>query len=436
MPLFLKSIAPEIDIFGNRQLLNFNKDPSSGESDSALTLINWFTPISNVNANSTFEFLTPAMKGFRFNHSLSTIGTFGNFNFEKYYRFGLATPLWGYNEVTDSLIFNKEGSFVSNTANNQINLTSTSLDTTGNLKLNIAKKISNSQSYKGYQVSYEYSDSTGDSFSLYRDSNSTLDRLFAHSETLNVFLFYRSISMNSNRITNLSDAILSSDGVNKGQMDAKTWLASQITNFDTQVRTSRLDQMALPTSSLNLNNQKIINVTNPVNSQDVATKQFVESQSNIKSVMYGYLTTVYNTNITTVDHIKFNNYYYRAGDSITLDTSSAYSNSTGTPSIGRITLTAGKTYKLTASLCTVGFNSTSGYLSLRWYNSDTNGAIGAVTTWWHPSFNYTSGGLVVGVIITSSTTRVELKINNISNVDYIRGSSDYNSSAWFLVEEL
>ena len=219
MPLFLKSIAPELDIFGNRELFNFNRDPSSGESDSALTLINWFTPILNVNANSTFEFLTPAMKGFRFNHSLSTTGTFGNFNFEKYDRFGLSMPLWGYDEVMDSLVFNKEGSFVSNTANNQINLASTSLDTVGNLKLNIAKKIPNTQTYKGYQLSYEYSDSIGDSFSLYRDSNSTLDRLFAHSETLNVFLFYRSISMNSNRITNLGSAILSSDGVNKGQMD-------------------------------------------------------------------------------------------------------------------------------------------------------------------------------------------------------------------------
>ncbi|MEA0970379.1 hypothetical protein Megvenef_00338 [Candidatus Megaera venefica] len=455
MPLFLKSIAPEIDIFGNRQLLNFNRDPSSGESDSALTLINWFTPILNVNANSTFEFLTPAMKGFRFNHSLSTTGTFGNFNFEKYDRFGLATPLWGYDEVTDSLVFNKEGSFVKNTANNQINLVSTSLDTVGNLKLNITKKIPNTQTYKGYQLSYEYSDSIGDSFSLYRDSNSTLDRLFAHSETLNVFLFYRSISMNTNRITNLGNAILSSDVVNKGQMDSadattltsaqtytnnKTWLASQVTNFDTQVRTNRLDQMSIPTSSLNLNSQRIINLTNPVNAQDGATKQYVDNQSGgtgaIKSFMHGYLSPMYNTNITTSDHIKFGSFYYYQGTSIVLDTSSAYSNSIGTASIGRITLSAGKSYKLLASLSTADFTSTSGYLGLRWHNSDTNSPIGGVTTWWHPSSNYFSGGVVAAVIMVSNTTRVELKINSVSNVGYIRGSSDYNSAAWFIAEEI
>lgn len=220
MPLFLKALDPIIDIFGNRQLFNFNKEPNSGESDSAFTLINHFVPIANVNANSTFEFFTPTLKGFRFNHSLSTTGIFGNFNFEKYDRFGLATSLWGYDEVTDSLLLNKESSFISNTANNQINLASISPDTDGNLKINIAKKIPNTNTYKGFQLSYEYSDNIGDSFSLFKDNNSILDRLFAYSETLNVFLFYRSISMNSNRITNLSDGIVSTDAVNKLQMES------------------------------------------------------------------------------------------------------------------------------------------------------------------------------------------------------------------------
>lgn len=452
MPLFLKNIAPELDIFGNRELFNFNRDPSSGESDSALTLINWFTPILNVNANSTFEFLTPAMKGFRFNHSLSTTGTFGNFNFEKYDRFGLSMPLWGYDEVMDSLVFNKEGSFVSNTANNQINLASTSLDTVGNLKLNIAKKIPNTQTYKGYQLSYEYSDSIGDSFSLYRDSNSTLDRLFAHSETLNVFLFYRSISMNSNRITNLGSAILSSDGVNKGQMDTadattltsaqtytnnKTWTASQITNFDTQVRTSRLDQMALPTSSLNLNNQKIVNQLDPTGAQDSATKQYVDINSpTAQSIMHGYLFNSQSTNIASGDHIKFDNAAFTRGTAITLDTSTTYNSSTNTASIGRITLAAGKTYKLTGISCTASFTSTSAYLGLKWHNNTTNTPLGTVNTWWGGGFNYTSGGAVVAYITTTVSTRVELRINNVSALTLLYGTSDSNSATWFVVEEV
>ena len=439
MGLILKDLAPLIYTAGNRQVFNFNKDPSSGEKDSAFTLINWFTPMPDINANSTLEFLAPNMKGFRLNHTINSTGTFGNFAIEKYDRFGEATTILGYDEGVDSLIFNGFSLFSGTSA------------TEGDLKLEMTKKIPGTETYKGYQLSYKFDDVLGDSFSLFRNNNAVLNNLFSHSNLLNMFYFYNPVSMDNNKITNLANGVTIDNAVNKGQMDTadattlisaqtytnnKTWLAIQISNFDTQVRTSRLDQMTIPSANINLNSQRIINLTNPVNAQDGVTKQYVDSKSNIKSVMHGYLTTVYNTDITTVDHIKFNNYYYRGGDSITLDTSSPYSNSTGTPSIGRITLAAGKTYKLMASLCTAGFTDTSGYLSLRWYNSDTNGAIGAVTTWWHPSFNYTSGGLVVGIIITSATTRVELKINNSSNVDYIRGSGDYNSSTWFIIEEI
>ena len=42
-----------------------------------------------------------------------------------------------------------------------------------------------------------------------------------------------------------------------------TQTASTISDFDTQVRTSRLDQMANPTASVNLNSQKIINLATP-----------------------------------------------------------------------------------------------------------------------------------------------------------------------------
>jgi hypothetical protein len=47
------------------------------------------------------------MKGFRFNHSLSTTGTFGDFRFEKYDRFGAAECLWAYDELLDGLVFPK-----------------------------------------------------------------------------------------------------------------------------------------------------------------------------------------------------------------------------------------------------------------------------------------------------------------------------------------
>lgn len=57
-----------------------------------------------------------------------------------------------------------------------------------------------------------------------------------------------------------------------------TQLASTISNFDTQVRTSRLDQMAAPTSALSVGGQRITSLADPTGSTDAATYQWVNSQ--------------------------------------------------------------------------------------------------------------------------------------------------------------
>ncbi len=57
-----------------------------------------------------------------------------------------------------------------------------------------------------------------------------------------------------------------------------TQAAATISNFDTQVRTTRLDQMALPTTSLDANNHTIINISDPVGNTDAANRQWVISQ--------------------------------------------------------------------------------------------------------------------------------------------------------------
>jgi hypothetical protein len=53
--------------------------------------------------------------------------------------------------------------------------------------------------------------------------------------------------------------------------------ADRISNFDTQVRTSRLDQMAVPTASVSLNTQKITSLGAPSSANDAATKAYVDS---------------------------------------------------------------------------------------------------------------------------------------------------------------
>ena len=55
-----------------------------------------------------------------------------------------------------------------------------------------------------------------------------------------------------------------------------TQTASTISDFDTQVRTSRLDQMAAPTTSVSLNSQKITGLATPTSNTDAATKAYAD----------------------------------------------------------------------------------------------------------------------------------------------------------------
>jgi hypothetical protein len=59
--------------------------------------------------------------------------------------------------------------------------------------------------------------------------------------------------------------------------DIPTLTAAKISDFDTQVRTSRLDQLAAPTASVSLNSQKITNLLDPTAAQDATTKNYVDA---------------------------------------------------------------------------------------------------------------------------------------------------------------
>ena len=56
-----------------------------------------------------------------------------------------------------------------------------------------------------------------------------------------------------------------------------TQLAATISDFDTQVRTSRLDQMAAPTAAVSANSQKITNLATPTVGTDAATMAYVDA---------------------------------------------------------------------------------------------------------------------------------------------------------------
>ena len=66
-------------------------------------------------------------------------------------------------------------------------------------------------------------------------------------------------------------------GTTLSASDIPTLTASKISDFDTQVRTNRLDQMAAPSASVSMNSQNLTGLADPVNAQDAATKNYVDS---------------------------------------------------------------------------------------------------------------------------------------------------------------
>jgi len=93
-------------------------------------------------------------------------------------------------------------------------------------------------------------------------------------------LFANDADLNGHKVVNLDDGTDPADGVNRSQLDANatadrnranhtgTQLASTISNFDAAVQANRLDQMAAPTSAVDLNGQVIENLGAAVNPND------------------------------------------------------------------------------------------------------------------------------------------------------------------------
>jgi len=70
---------------------------------------------------------------------------------------------------------------------------------------------------------------------------------------------------------------LATAGTTLDASDIPSLAASKISDFDTQVRTNRLDQLAAPTASVSLNSQKITNLATPTSDSDAATKAYVDA---------------------------------------------------------------------------------------------------------------------------------------------------------------
>jgi phage-related tail fiber protein len=68
-----------------------------------------------------------------------------------------------------------------------------------------------------------------------------------------------------------------SSGTTLAAADIPTLTSAKISDFDSQVRLNRLDQMAAPTASVSMNTQKITSLLDPTAAQDAATKAYVDA---------------------------------------------------------------------------------------------------------------------------------------------------------------
>lgn len=102
--------------------------------------------------------------------------------------------------------------------------------------------------------------------------------------------------------------------------DIPSLTASKISDFDTQVRTNRLDQMAAPLANVGLNGYKITDLGTPTNSNDAVTKAYADAiaqslnvhaaadYATTGAVSYAYVsggTALTITTITGTDTITF-----------------------------------------------------------------------------------------------------------------------------------
>lgn len=202
MPLFLKSIDPEIDVFGNRQSFNFNNEQIPVDNKAGIPFVNHFIPTVDTNAELSIEMLSKDFKGFRLLHELLSTSTYGNFSLQAYSRFGSSSNIFKYDESTDKLTFFKDVEFSGG----------------GGSYITLTGAISGS--------------GVGSIATTLTDINTGQITNFNNAVTLfplNSFAVPTAdINMNNKCIFNLSEPGSASDATTKNYVDNKTWNISQI----------------------------------------------------------------------------------------------------------------------------------------------------------------------------------------------------------------
>jgi hypothetical protein len=264
----VKGITPDLTVLGGYQRFRFDTDALS-----KLQSFNLYSPTDIfTDGQNCFELRNYRFCGYRFKQTthFDELDRQGTFKFQYFLDDGDGVDIWGYNGV-----------YLSFDAPVQFDSIYGDLDMGGYRIINLgAPSSANDAATKAYVDSVTGGGTGAVSLTGDVTGSGVVGTPFATTLTLRldqIIAPTASVSLNSQKITNLATPTLTTDAANKSYVDGKTWTASQITDFTSAVTAFRLDQFATPSANVSIGGFKITNLGTPTASADAATKAYVDS---------------------------------------------------------------------------------------------------------------------------------------------------------------
>jgi len=269
-------ISPTLKVLGATQQFNYTQELSTFQ------ITNSFIPTGLISSTFNFELRNNLFSGFRWVHSTNNTDTHGSLTLQSF----VNAQTTGINILT----FGQNGGI---TLDAPV-VISNNLDLNNNKIINLLDPTNPQDAATKYYV-----DNAGGTVTLIGNVTGSGVLNTNITTTLNMTLDQipipvSNVDLNNHKIINLLDPTLAQDGATKNYVDTRTIPISQLAgyvsssatylrgdgvwaNFNSAVTALRLDQFAIPTNNIDLNNNKIINLATPTLATDAANKSYVDS---------------------------------------------------------------------------------------------------------------------------------------------------------------